>query len=162
MRSAVARDRAVLLVFAVVPFGGVLDPGAVPRLAAGWRAYLPMQIAQIDAGLLVCFAFSGITIIGAMLAGWSSANSSRCSAPCAPGSQLISYELVMGLTVLGLILVYGSSNLVTIVSTSRAPCSASCPPGESSTSPSRPSCSSPRASPRTSASRSTCPKPSRS
>ena len=39
----------------------------------GGRTY-PMQIAQLDAGLLIVFAFSGMTIIGAMLAGWSSAN----------------------------------------------------------------------------------------
>jgi NADH-quinone oxidoreductase subunit H len=107
----------VLLVFAVVPFGGVLDPGRLFPSLAGWfggRTY-PMQIAQIDAGLLVVFAFSGITIIGAMLAGWSSANKFSLLGALRAGSQLISYELVMGLTVLGLILVYGSVNLVTIV-----------------------------------------------
>jgi NADH-quinone oxidoreductase subunit H len=107
----------VLLVFAVVPFGGVLDPGRLfPGLADwfGGRTY-PMQIAQIDAGLLVIFAFSGISIIGAMLAGWSSANKFSLLGALRAGSQLISYELVMGLTVLGLILVYGSVNLVTIV-----------------------------------------------
>jgi NADH-quinone oxidoreductase subunit H len=107
----------VLLVFAVVPFGGVLDPGRLfPGLADwfGGRTY-PMQIAQIDAGLLVIFAFGGISIIGAMLAGWSSANKFSLLGALRAGSQLISYELVMGLTVLGLILVYGSVNLVTIV-----------------------------------------------
>jgi NADH-quinone oxidoreductase subunit H len=107
----------VLLVFAVVPFGGILDPGRLfPGLAEwfGGRTY-PMQIAQIDAGLLIIFAFSGISIIGAMLAGWSSANKFSLLGALRAGSQLISYELVMGLTVLGLILVYGSVNLVTIV-----------------------------------------------
>ena len=56
----------VLLVFAVVPFGGILDPGALfPSLAAwfGGRTY-PMQIASLDAGLLIVFAFSGFSIIG--------------------------------------------------------------------------------------------------
>ena len=66
----------VLLVFAVVPFGGMLDPGpAVPGLADwfGGRTY-PMQIAQLDAGVLVVLAIRGIGIIGTMLAGWSSNN----------------------------------------------------------------------------------------
>ena len=62
-----------------IPFGGTLDPGAAARHSrrvADWfgdRTY-PMQIARLDAGLLVVFAFGGLTIIGAMLAGWSSSN----------------------------------------------------------------------------------------
>ncbi|HEY2815875.1 MAG TPA: complex I subunit 1 family protein, partial [Casimicrobiaceae bacterium] len=69
----------VLLVFAVIPFGGTLDPASLfhgmPALAEwfGDRVY-PLQIARLDAGLLIVFAFGGITIIGAMLAGWSSSN----------------------------------------------------------------------------------------
>ncbi|MGI9246767.1 MAG: complex I subunit 1/NuoH family protein [Steroidobacteraceae bacterium] len=107
----------VLLVFAVVPFGGRLDPGLLLPGLAGWfggRTY-PMQIAPIDAGLLVVFAFSGITIIGAMLAGWSSANKFSLLGALRAGSQLISYELVMGLTLLGIVLVFGTVNLATIV-----------------------------------------------
>ena len=107
----------VLLVFAVVPFGGTLDPGRlVPGLADwfGGRTY-PMQIARLDAGLLVVFAFSGLTIIGTMLAGWSSANKFSLLGGLRAGSQMISYELVMGLTVLGLILLFGSIDLGAIV-----------------------------------------------
>jgi NADH-quinone oxidoreductase subunit H len=107
----------VMLVFAVVPFGGTLDPGRLFPSLADWfggRTY-PMQIAPIDAGLLVIFAFSGISIIGAMLAGWSSSNKFSLLGAVRAGSQLISYELVMALTVLGLILIYGTVELVAIV-----------------------------------------------
>jgi NADH-quinone oxidoreductase subunit H len=107
----------VLLVFAVVPFGGMLDPGRLfPALAEwfGGRTY-PMQIARLDAGLLVVFAFSGLTIIGTMLAGWSSANKFSLLGGLRAGSQMISYELVMGLTVMGLILVFGTVDLGSIV-----------------------------------------------
>jgi len=106
----------VLLVFAVVPFGGTLVPSALlqslPAVAAwfGDRAY-PMQIARVDAGLLVVFAFGGLTIIGTMLAGWSSSNKFSLLGALRAGSQMISYELIMGLTVLGLILIYGSVDL---------------------------------------------------
>jgi NADH-quinone oxidoreductase subunit H len=106
----------VLLVFAVIPFGGTLQPAvvlsAVPA-AADWfgdRTY-PLQIARLDAGLLVVFAFGGISIIGAMLAGWSSNNKFALLGALRAGSQMISYELVMGLTVLGLILIYGTLDL---------------------------------------------------
>jgi len=103
----------VLLVFAVIPFGGTLVPAElVPPLSAwfGDRTY-PMQIARVDAGLLVVFAFGGLTIIGAMLAGWSSANKFSLLGALRAGSQMISYELIMGLTVLGLILIYGTVDL---------------------------------------------------
>ena len=107
----------VLLVFAVIPFGGLLDPGRLFPPLADWfggRTY-PMQIARLDAGLLVVFAFSGLTIIGAMLAGWSSANKFSLLGGLRAGSQMISYELVMGLTVLGLILIFGTIDLGAIV-----------------------------------------------
>jgi NADH-quinone oxidoreductase subunit H len=107
----------VLLVFAVVPFGGLLDPGRLfPALAEwfGGRTY-PMQIAKLDAGLLIIFAFSSMAIIGSMLAGWASANKFSLLGGLRAGSQMISYELVMGLTVLGLILIYGTVDLGSMV-----------------------------------------------
>ena len=107
----------VLLVFAVIPFAGMLDPGRLFPTLADWydgRTY-PMQIARLDAGLLVVFAFSGITIIGAMLAGWSSDNKFSLLGALRAGSQMISYELVIGLTILGLILIYGTFDLGSMV-----------------------------------------------
>jgi NADH-quinone oxidoreductase subunit H len=110
----------VLLVFAVIPFGGVLIPSTLfsgfPAIA-DWYAgkSYPMQIAQLDAGLLIVFAFGGIGIIGAMLAGWSSSNKFSLLGALRAGSQMISYELIMGLTVLGLILVYGTLDLGSMV-----------------------------------------------
>ncbi len=109
----------VLLVFAVIPFGGQLIPAQLvdsPELAAwfGDRTYR-MQIADLDAGLLVIFAFGGVTVIGSMLAGWSSNNKFSMLGAIRSASQMISYELVMGLTVLGLILIYGTVDLTEIV-----------------------------------------------
>lgn len=110
----------VLLVFAVIPFGGVLVPAdlfAWSEPIAEWfgeRSY-HLQIAALDAGLLVLFAFGGLTIIGAMLAGWSSNNKFSLLGAIRAGAQMISYELVLGLAIVGLILIYGTVNLVSIV-----------------------------------------------
>jgi NADH-quinone oxidoreductase subunit H len=110
----------VLLVFGVIPFGGALHPAELfswwPSAAAwfGERSY-QLQIARLDAGLLIVFAFGGLTVIGAMLAGWSSSNKFSMLGALRAGSQMISYELVMGLTVLGLILIYGTVDLTAIV-----------------------------------------------
>jgi NADH-quinone oxidoreductase subunit H len=107
----------VLLVFAVIPFGGTIVPAKLWAPLAGFfgdKAY-PMQIANLDAGLLIVFAFSGLPVIGAMLAGWSSSNKFSLLGALRAGSQMISYELVLGLTVLGLILIYGTVNMDAMV-----------------------------------------------
>ncbi len=107
----------VLLVFAVIPFGGMLVPGQLIPPLADWfgdRSY-PMQIARLDAGLLMVFAFGGMTIIGAMLAGWSSSNKFSLLGALRAGSQMISYEVIMGLTILGLIVIFGTVDLNSIV-----------------------------------------------
>jgi len=110
----------VLLVFAVVPFGGALVPSTLLSgfpAAAEWfqgKTYA-MQIARLDAGLLIVFAFSGLTVIGSILAGWSSSNKFSMLGALRSGSQMISYELVIGLTVLGLIVIYGTVDLTTVV-----------------------------------------------
>lgn len=107
----------VLLVFAVIPFGGALNPGQLIPPLADWfgdRTYA-MQIARLDAGLLIVFAFGGITIIGSMLAGWSSSNKFSLLGALRAGSQMISYELILALTVLGLILIYGTVDLTSVV-----------------------------------------------
>jgi NADH-quinone oxidoreductase subunit H len=107
----------VMLVFGVIPFGGTLVPGQLGEGLAEWfgdRSY-PMQIARLDAGLLIVFAFGGMTTIGAMLAGWSSSNKFSLLGALRAGSQMISYELVLGLTLLGLIVIYGTLDLTAIV-----------------------------------------------
>jgi len=110
----------VLLVFAVVPFGGMVSPaklfGASSAIGEwfGTREY-PMQIAQLNAGVLIVLAFGGISVIGAMLAGWSSSNKYSMLGALRAGSQMISYDLVLGLTILGLVLIYGTVDLDGIV-----------------------------------------------
>ena len=107
----------VLLVFAVIPFGGMINPGKIIPPLANWfggRTY-PMQVANLNAGILIIFAFSGLTILGTMLAGWSSNNKFSLLGGLRAGSQMISYELVMGLTVMGLILIFGTVDLRAMV-----------------------------------------------
>lgn len=105
----------VLLVFAVVPFGGTLRPGEL--FGSDWfgdRVY-HMQVAPLDAGLLVVFALGGLAVLGTLLAGWSSNNKFSLLGAVRAGSQLISYELVLALSVLGLLFLYGTVDLVDIV-----------------------------------------------
>lgn len=115
----------VLLVFCVVPFGGTLTPGklldaswfsplAVPsdllQQFFGERSYA-MQVASLDAGILVVLAISGISILGAMLAGWSSNNKFSLMGAARAASQMISYELAMGVSLVSLVVTYGTLDL---------------------------------------------------
>jgi NADH-quinone oxidoreductase subunit H len=110
----------VLLVFAVVPFGGEVQPGrffATGSAAAQffgdrtWR----MQIASLDAGLLFVLAVSGIGILGTMLAGWSSNNKFSMLGAARAASQMISYEVAMGLALISVVVTYGTVDLFEMV-----------------------------------------------
>lgn len=105
----------VLLVFAVVPFGGVLMPGhffeaGLLRDFFGDRSYA-MQVASLDAGVLIMLSISGIGIIGIMLAGWSSNNKFSLLGAARAASQMISYEVVMGLALISLVVTFGTLDI---------------------------------------------------
>lgn len=107
----------VLLIFAVIPFGGVLTPAElVPALGAffGERSYA-MQVAPLDGGLLVILAVSGFGILGTMLAGWSSNNKFSLMGAARAASQMISYEVAMGLALISLVVTYGTLDLGAMV-----------------------------------------------
>jgi NADH-quinone oxidoreductase subunit H len=90
----------------VIPFGGML--------VVGERSY-PMQIAPIDAGVLFVLAISGIGVLGTMLAGWSSNNKFSLMGAARAASQMISYELTLGLTLLSMVVTYGTLDLHAMV-----------------------------------------------
>jgi len=107
----------VLLVFCVVPFGGVLTPGQLlPVLHEffGDRSYV-MQVARLDAGILIVLSLSGIGILGTMLAGWSSNNKFSLMGAARAASQMISYEVSMGLALISLVVTFGTLDLGEIV-----------------------------------------------
>ena len=111
----------VLLLFAVIPFGGTVYPGRLfdpsfpvvgPWLSEffGERSYA-MQVANLDAGILIILAISGIGILGTMLAGWASNNKFSLLGAARASSQMISYEVTMGLALLSLVVSYGTLDL---------------------------------------------------
>ena len=111
----------VLLLFAVIPFGGTVYPGHLldtgfpvlgPFLSEffGDRSY-SMQVANLDAGILVVLAVSGVGILGTMLAGWASNNKFSLLGAARASAQMISYEVTMGLALLSLVVSYGTLEL---------------------------------------------------
>lgn len=97
------------LVMAVLPFGPV---GGEPNLFGHRFDYV---IANFDSGIVLFLAMGAIAVYGIVLAGWSSNSNFSLLGGLRAGAQMISYELAMGFSVVGIMLMAGSMNLVDIV-----------------------------------------------
>jgi NADH-quinone oxidoreductase subunit H len=97
------------LVMAVLPFGPV---GGEANLF-GYR--FDYVIANFDAGLVLFLAMGAIAVYGIVLAGWSSNNNFSLLGGLRAGAQMISYELAMGFSVVGVMLMANSMNFTKIV-----------------------------------------------
>jgi NADH-quinone oxidoreductase subunit H len=109
-----------LVVMAVIPFGDTLcfslgkDGGlgslltSVPRDGVCTGAAVPLQVVDLNVGLLYFFALAGTGIVGAALAGWASDNKYSLLGGVRAASQMVSYEVTMGLTLVGAVMVYGT------------------------------------------------------
>jgi NADH-quinone oxidoreductase subunit H len=97
------------LVMAVLPFGPV---GGEPNLFGHRFDYV---IANFDAGLVLFLALGAISVYGVVLAGWSSNSNFSLLGGLRAGAQMISYELAMGFSVVGVMLMANSMSLVDIV-----------------------------------------------
>jgi NADH-quinone oxidoreductase subunit H len=70
-----------------------------------------LMIAPLNVGLLYVFAMAGQGIVGAAIAGWSSDNKFSLMGALRAASQMVSYEVTMGLTLIGAMMVYGTIRL---------------------------------------------------
>jgi NADH-quinone oxidoreductase subunit H len=93
---------AALAVDAVIPFGPPIHLFGLS---------ISLDIANPGIGLLYAFAFSALGAYGLMLAGWSSQNKYSLLGGIRSSAQLISYELAMGLSVMGVLMISRTADL---------------------------------------------------
>lgn len=106
----------------------VLGPGLAMLTAMMTSAVVPwsshfelfgrtisMQIADINIGILYIFGVVSMGVYGVMIGGWASNNKFSLLAAIRGASQIISYELAMGLAIIALLMITGSLSLKTIV-----------------------------------------------
>lgn len=74
-----------------------------------------LYFADLGVGLLYYLAISGITVLGAMMAGWASNNKYALLGGMRSVAQMVSYEIPLVMSVIGIILITGSLNLTQIV-----------------------------------------------
>ena len=91
-----------ILVLAVLPFGSTLFG-------------VEMTIANLNIGVLYIFAIASLSVYGITLAGWASNSKFPFLGGIRSSSQMISYELSMGLSIIPLFMICGSLNLGEIV-----------------------------------------------
>ena len=121
---------AALLPMVFYPFGPrIKDPlgwlvpytEGIPYIgdAMPWIAQqamnMPLTIAQVDVGLLFILAITSVGVYGIALAGWSSNNKYSLMGGLRSSAQMISYELAMGASVLGVVLLAGTLDLNGII-----------------------------------------------
>ncbi|MBA4311121.1 MAG: NADH-quinone oxidoreductase subunit NuoH [Chlorobiaceae bacterium] len=95
-----------LTTFAVVPFGDKIN-------LFGYD--IKLQIADVNIGILFILALTSLGVYGLTLSGWSSNSKYALLGGVRSSAQMISYELSMGLAVLGVVMIAGSLQLDTIV-----------------------------------------------
>jgi NADH-quinone oxidoreductase subunit H len=94
------------MTFAVIPLASPLKIGDI---------MIPIQIADLNVGVLYVLAVAGMGIYGLIIAGYASNNKYAMLGAIRSGSQMISYEIAMGLSVMGPVLVFGSLQIPQIV-----------------------------------------------
>src|SRR5215216_4039759 len=101
-----------MLTSAVIPWGSTID-------IAGHKVAL--QIADINIGILYIFGVVSLGVYGIMIGGWASNNKFSLLAAIRGASQMVSYELAMGLSLIALLMLTGSLSMKTIVEQQMAP-----------------------------------------
>jgi len=91
-----------IIAFAVIPYGGVYRFGDTT---------VELVVANVDWGLLYIFAIGSIAAYGAVLGGWSSNNNWAMLGSLRASAQMISYEVTMGLSVVGVFMVFQTLRL---------------------------------------------------
>lgn len=102
-------DKLCFRLAPVVIFAAMTTSLAMLPFAPGW------VVADIDIGLLFIFAMSGLGSYGVVLAGWASNSKYTFLGGLRSMAQVISYEIAMGLSLVGVMLMAGTLNLSAIV-----------------------------------------------
>ncbi|MGN7205320.1 NADH-quinone oxidoreductase subunit NuoH [Pedobacter sp. SAFR-022] len=91
---------------AVIPWGTAIQIG---------ERVIPLQVTDINVGVLYIFGVVSLGVYGVMIGGWASNNKYSLLSAIRAASQNISYEIAMGLSIIALLLVSGTMSLKEIV-----------------------------------------------
>ena len=104
-----------LVPFAVIPFAKGLGLESILGPLATKYGLDKGVVSDLNVGILYIFAISSLGVYGVVLGGWASNNKYSLLGGIRAGAQMISYELGLSLSVVGVLLIAGSLSLVQIV-----------------------------------------------
>lgn len=106
-----------LLAIAVIPIGGTVTIGerSFALQVMGHYSGPGLTVPELDAGILLVLALSSLGVYGIVLAGWSSANKYSLLGGVRSSAQMLSYELPLGVALVGPLLLAGTLRLDGIV-----------------------------------------------
>lgn len=107
------------LAFLAIPLGTPIEA----QLDANTLAIIPMQGAVIPMGIIYILGVSSLAAYSLLIAGWGSANKFSLMGSLRASAQMISYELAMGVAIIGVILVYGTFDLTEMIEAQSGPLS---------------------------------------
>ncbi|MCB0323530.1 MAG: NADH-quinone oxidoreductase subunit H [Bdellovibrionales bacterium] len=96
----------VIISFAVIPFG--------PPIVLDDRV-ITLQLAELNVGILYVLAMGSLAVYGTVLAGWVSKNKFSLMGSLRASAQMISYEITMGISIIGLLALYQTLDFASIV-----------------------------------------------
>jgi NADH-quinone oxidoreductase subunit H len=99
-----------LIISTIIPWGAPLCWGRLMDAVPIGQCQTPvdLQIAKLDVGVLFYFAISSLAVYGATLAGWASYNKWALMGGLRASSQMVSYEVTLGMAILTMFLIYGT------------------------------------------------------
>lgn len=103
-------DRLIFFLSPIIVFA----PAVMAYVAISWSPKI--RVADLNLGLLYIFAAGSLGALGIILAGWSSANKWSLLGGMRSAAQVISYEIALILSVIGVIMMAGSLNLENLIS----------------------------------------------
>jgi NADH-quinone oxidoreductase subunit H len=104
------------LAFASIPMSFPLSVEAFELFGQSWGPYtFPIQGFDIGIGIVYILGISSLGAYAILMAGWGSGNKYSLLGALRASSQIISYELALGLAIVGVILLYGSFDLKTMI-----------------------------------------------
>jgi NADH-quinone oxidoreductase subunit H len=96
----------VLVAFAAIPFGDVLHVGG---------RVISLQLVQLNVGVLYILAMASLSVYGVVLGGWASNDRLSLLGGIRGSAQMISYEIGMGLSIVAVVMTFGSLHLQDMV-----------------------------------------------
>lgn len=100
------------LAFAAIPLSVPLNISAFEMMGQTWGPYvINMQSVKMDIAVIYILAVSSLGAYGLLIAGWGSGNKYSLLGALRASAQMISYELALGLSIVGILMIYGTFDL---------------------------------------------------